>query len=195
MCLKALAFLIILYVLSYRWVNFSRAVLFLWLIMSQWSKCHFNRGTCLFYSRNQKQFPIPQQLSPLHCARPDHLAENRKTISSREQEDHIQHCTITTITSLHSDMHWERERGVAYLRQIILSQLYLEARMRRLGSIMPPRRRSTRCRVDSATHSHIYCRVQTGAQTGVQTGARTYTVHNNQRQRSGGREWFCHNLD
>lgn len=60
-------------------------------------------------------------------------------------------------------MHWERERGVAYLRQIILSQLYLEARMRRLGSIMPPRRRSTRCRVDSATHSHIYCRVQTGA--------------------------------
>ena len=59
----------------------------------------------------------------------------------------------------------ERERGVAYLRQIILSQLYFEARMRRLGSIIPPRRRSTRCRVDSATHSHIYCRVQTRAHT------------------------------
>ena len=36
-----------------------------------------------------------------------------------------------------------------HLRQIILSWLYLRARICRLGSMMPPRRRSTRCSVDS----------------------------------------------
>jgi len=36
-----------------------------------------------------------------------------------------------------------------YLRQIILSQLYFCASMRRDGSMIPPRRRSTRCSVDS----------------------------------------------
>ena len=87
----------------------------------------------------------------------------------REQEEHTQHCAITAITSLRSDMHWERGRGVAYLRQIILSQLYLEARMRRLGSIMPPRRRSTRWRVDSATQSHIMQGSDSGAHTHTHT--------------------------
>ena len=87
----------------------------------------------------------------------------------REQEEHIQHCAITAITSLRSDMHWERGRGVAYLRQIILSQLYLEARMRRLGSIMPPRRRSTRWRVDSATQSHIMQGSDSGTHTHTHT--------------------------
>lgn len=36
-----------------------------------------------------------------------------------------------------------------YLRQIILSQLYFWASCLRDGSMIPPRRRSTRCRVDS----------------------------------------------
>jgi hypothetical protein len=36
-----------------------------------------------------------------------------------------------------------------YLRQIILSQLYLEARALREGSMIPPRRRRTKWRVDS----------------------------------------------
>jgi hypothetical protein len=41
------------------------------------------------------------------------------------------------------------------LRQIILSWLYLRARICREGSMMPPRRRSTKWRVDSATgHTH-----------------------------------------
>jgi len=38
---------------------------------------------------------------------------------------------------------------ISYLRQIILSQLYFCANMRSDGSMIPPRRRSTRCRVDS----------------------------------------------
>lgn len=42
-----------------------------------------------------------------------------------------------------------------YLRQIILSQLYFWASCRREGSMMPPRRRSTRCRVDSGRETNI----------------------------------------
>ena len=38
-----------------------------------------------------------------------------------------------------------------YLRQIILSQLYFCASILKLGSMMPPRSRNTKCRVDSAT--------------------------------------------
>ena len=155
-----------------------------------------------------KQMPLQQRHMFILQSQPETIPHTPAVISltlrqarplGREQEDHIQLRTGRPYPTLHYHHHnksafrhalreRERERGVAYLRQIILSQLYLEARMRRLGSIMPPRRRSTRCRVDSATHSHIYCRVQTGAQTGVQTGAHTHTVHNNQRQRSGGRE-------
>lgn len=37
-----------------------------------------------------------------------------------------------------------------YLRQIILSQLYFWASCLSEGSMMPPRRRRTRCRVDSS---------------------------------------------
>ena len=45
---------------------------------------------------------------------------------------------------------WEGEGGGAvHFRQIILSQLYLEARALREGSMIPPRRRRTRWRVDS----------------------------------------------
>jgi len=41
------------------------------------------------------------------------------------------------------------EYSETYLRQIIFSQLYLEARALRVGSMTPPRRRRTRWRVDS----------------------------------------------
>lgn len=40
-----------------------------------------------------------------------------------------------------------------HFRQIILSQLYFEARALREGSMMPPRRRRTRCRVDSCSRA------------------------------------------
>jgi hypothetical protein len=43
----------------------------------------------------------------------------------------------------------------AHLRQIILSWLYLRARICREGSMMPPRRRSTRCSVDSAQQQQV----------------------------------------
>lgn len=41
------------------------------------------------------------------------------------------------------------------MRQIILSQLYFWANCRREGSMIPPRRRSTRCRVDSEKEINI----------------------------------------
>lgn len=45
-----------------------------------------------------------------------------------------------------------RRKGlITHFRQIILSWLYFLARICRDGSIMPPRSRSTRCRVDSAS--------------------------------------------
>lgn len=40
-----------------------------------------------------------------------------------------------------------------YLRQIILSQLYFWASCLSEGSMIPPRRRRTRCRVDSVKNS------------------------------------------
>lgn len=46
------------------------------------------------------------------------------------------------------------------MRQIILSQLYFWASWRREGSMMPPRRRSTRCRVDSETQKRAARRGQ-----------------------------------
>lgn len=45
---------------------------------------------------------------------------------------------------------YDTNRLNTYLRQIILSQLYFWASCLREGSMMPPRRRSTRWRVDSA---------------------------------------------
>lgn len=40
-------------------------------------------------------------------------------------------------------------KGGLHFRQTILSQLYFDARALREGSMMPPRRRRTRWRVDS----------------------------------------------
>lgn len=48
-----------------------------------------------------------------------------------------------------------KRSGRSYLRQIIFSQLYFWASCLRDGSMMPPLRRSTRCRVDSdRNHKH-----------------------------------------
>ena len=42
----------------------------------------------------------------------------------------------------------------AHLRQMSFSQLYFFASASSEGSMMPPRRRSTRCSVDSASQPH-----------------------------------------
>ena len=53
---------------------------------------------------------------------------------------------VSLLVIRHSSSFWS---PVTYFRQIIFSQLYLEARALREGSIRPPRRRRTKCRVDS----------------------------------------------
>lgn len=74
-----------------------------------------------------------------------------------------------------NDCRGEKGFFTTYLRQIILSQLYFWASCLREGSIMPPRRRSTRWRVDSiggqleinCNQKHSFCVRQRDRSSGI----------------------------